>query len=207
MSNFADWTLAKLERRFKLRMDMALPEMTAWIASEKLVSEQEKIFLEFYQSILKNNVFGWNEQELSLHFIGPVLALLNFTGLNINLFAGREFEGVVDGELLRGKPDGMIAAGHMEPDLPFFCLQEYKKSIDPNGDPFGQCLVAMLTAQALNERKFKIYGVVIVGEKWNFMLLDGDRYAISPGYSALDQDLFHIFNMLKNMKNYIIENN
>lgn len=58
------------------------------------------------QRHLNRNVFGWNEQELSLNFISPLITLVNFSTENTHFFAGREFEGVVNGEPMRGKPDG-----------------------------------------------------------------------------------------------------
>jgi hypothetical protein len=206
MSNFTEWTLAALERRFKLRMITDHHLLSEWMQAAAIqpVSAEEKGVLAIYQNGFKANAFGWNEQELSLNFIGPIIGLVNFTTENTNFFAGRELVGEVDGEPLRGKPDGMIASGRMEHEKPYFCFQEYKKGIDPNGDPYGQCLVAMLTAQTINDARHPIYGVVVVGQQWNFLILDKTNYSISHGFISLDDDIFFIFKLLKTLKETII---
>lgn len=153
-----------------------------------------------FQENLRENALGWNEKEISMHFIGPAPTLAHFTGANVNIFAGREFGREVEGEFIHGKPDGMVATGRKDPKIPFFCLQEYKKNIDPNGDPYGQCLSAVLVAQELNAHLFPIYGLVIVGQQWDFMVLEGKQYAVSTGYIALNDDLLEIFGMLQMLK-------
>lgn len=205
MKTFAEWKLADLESTFGLRQVLTLPALEAWLTAQETLTDKEMMILQEFQSGLKANVFGWNEQELSLQFVGPVLTLAHFGTDRINFFAGREFRGMVAGQEMFGKPDGMIAAGQKSPEKPYFCFQEYKKNIDPDGDPFGQCLAAMLVAQSINPQTFPVYGLVVVGQQWNFMLLDGLQYAISPGYSALDDDLYHIFMMLKKLKKDILK--
>jgi hypothetical protein len=73
--------------------------------------------------------------------------------------------------LLFGKPDEMIASGYREPEAPFFCFQEYKRETDPNGDPIGQLLAAMLVGQALNPPKQPMYGCYVIGCDWYFVTL------------------------------------
>ena len=41
----------------------------------------------------------------------------------------------------------MIATGFRSPKKPYFCLNEYKRGTDPDDDPKGQALIAMLVAQ------------------------------------------------------------
>lgn len=207
MRSSNDWTLPALSRTFRLRRVTEHPVLQAWMTADQAaeeITDDEHRFLLLLQRHLNRNVFGWNEQELSLNFIGPLITLVNFSTDNTNFFAGREFEGVVNGEPMRGKPDGMVATGEMEPDSPFFCFQEYKKNIDPNGDPYGQCLAAMLVARELNQREHPIFGVVVVGQQWSFIVLDGESYALSHGFIALDNDLFQIFRMLKALKRKIV---
>lgn len=200
MSNFSEWTLAALERRFELRQVKMLPALADWIAADEPVSDWEKSVLTFLQTSLQENVFGWNEREIALHFIGPVFTLIHFKTDRTNLFAEREFSAVVDGEELRGKPDGFIATGDKEPESPYFCFQEYKKNVDPNGDPYGQCLAAMLAAQAINHNRFPIYGIVVVGKNWDFMVVDHKNYAIFGSLNAVDDEIVKIYKMLLSLK-------
>ena len=203
MSNFRDWTLAKLEKRFHLRSKRGLTSLQTWLDSEENISDFEQSVLAYLRNHLVDNVLSWNEQELSMHAIGPIFTLVNFTTDNSNLFELRELSGVVDSEDMLGKPDGMIASGKREPDLPYFCFHEYKKESDPNGDPSGQCLAAMLVAQSKNENNMPIYGVTIVGENWRFLVLEEKNYDISSSYSAGSKDIYDIFRILKHLKRIV----
>ena len=65
---------------------------------------------------------------------------------------------------ITGRVDGMLAKGWQIPDKPLFFLQEYKSESGPNGDPLGQLLIEMVTAQALNnESEQTVYGCYIIG--------------------------------------------
>ena len=82
-------------------------------------------------------------------------------------------------------------------------FNEYKKDTDSEGDPVGQALSAMLVGQVINEKKRPIFGCYVIGQSWNFIVLQGSEYAISATYSASRPDIFLIFNILKKLKTYI----
>lgn len=203
MSNFRDWKLTKLEKRFHLKRVRNLSALENWLLSKEVITDFEKSVLAYLSNHLNDNILTWNEQELSMHAIGPIFTWVNFTTEKSNLFELRELSGNVDGEEISGKPDGMISSGRGEPEIPFFCFHEYKKEADPNGDPNGQCLSAMLVAQAKNEENTPIYGVTIVGENWRFLVLDGNNYDISSSFSAGSNDIYDIFRILKGLKRII----
>ena len=94
----------------------------------------------------------------------------------------------------------MIATGFRSPQMPYFCLNEYKRGTDPYGDPRGQALIAMLTAQKLNNNGKPIYGSYIIGRNWYFMALVGKEYAISKDFSCVDDEMFDIFRILKSLR-------
>lgn len=203
-SNFRQWTLAKVNKRFRLlRIDNS-DLLEEWLAARFDMSDYDTHFLEKMRKHLSRNIFSWNEQELSLHFIGPILSWVDFTTDYSNIFEERAFEAEIDGETLSGAPDAIIASGKDEPERPYFCLQEYKKETDPNGDPYGQCIVAMLAAQSLNENQLPIYGVIVVGENWRFVVLKGSEYAISSPFSATTDEVYDIYHKLVWLKNYVI---
>ena len=166
--------------------------------------------LERFKELLFLNREAWNEQELSLHFIGPVFALARFTEpYRFNLFAERRIQAVITGlehEIeLSGEPDGIIATGYREPKIPLFAFSEYKRQLDPEGDPAGQTLAAMLVGQALNGNQQPLYGAYVVGSDWRFMLLETTHYTISRDYSALSNEIFDILRILKALKMIILE--
>ena len=200
MSKLSDWTLAKLERRFGLRQIETHPVLDNLLQQKVEVSDFERQLLLSLRKRLYDNVLHWNEPELSLHFIGPLLHAVNFSSYEFNIFAERYLTGQVDGETITGYPDGLIAKGRREPEIPYFCLQEYKPERDPEGDPVGQCLAAMLVAQELNQHHHPVYGCYILRRNWFFMVLQGREYAISHEYDATQDEIFVIFGYLKALK-------
>lgn len=165
---FRQCTSTLLDRTFGLRKVFSSLSLDTWLQAEIALSEKEKGILENYQALLILNSDAWNEQELALYFIGPILGLAHFTEpYRFNLFAERRIAAIVgsdDGEVdLSGEPDGIVATGYREPEIPLFAFTEYKRQLDPNGDPAGQTLAAMLVAQVLNDNQQPIYGAYVVG--------------------------------------------
>lgn len=203
---FGDCTLTLLDRRFGLRPTLSNPILDRWLQSPIQLTEAERTELQKLRETLKVNVNGWNEQELSLLFIGPILAIVNFTEFyRFNLFAQRHIQAVINDVDLGGEPDTIIATGYREPEIPMFAFTEYKRQIDPQGDPAGQTLAAMLVAQALNGDHQPVYGCYVVGSDWRFMLLDGKHYLISRDYSALSDEIYDILRILKALRAIIVE--
>jgi hypothetical protein len=202
-------TVPFLEDTFNLNQIQESLVLTHWLTTDYTLSEFEKAYLEALQANLSFNLQSWNEYELLSHFIGPILGMVGFSSRQFNLFGERDLEAVVQGATedwrLFGKPDGMVASGRRVPKQPYFAFQEYKREKDPDGDPTAQALAAMLAGRALNSNKRPMYGCYIVGEKWNFMVLEGQDYAVSHGFSALGNDLFFIFRVLKKLKQYVIQ--
>jgi hypothetical protein len=97
----------------------------------------------------------------------------------------------------------MIATGFREPDIPLFCLHEYKRSLENQGAPDAQVLAAMLVARELNPAQNVMYGLYVIGFQWHFMVLDSNHYCISKTYNADDEEVFVLFKMLKNLKHLI----
>jgi len=214
---FGDCTLEELDELFNLKPLNQLPALVDWLNEPCEISEKERDYLSNLQLYLQDNVLHWNEQELAMHFIGPMFALVQFGyDHKFNLFAERAFSGTVEGIAMNGAPDGMIATGYRQPDKPYFCFQEYQQDppfIPPdsggteggNGDPAGQALAAMLVAQELNEHRFPIYGCYVRGRHWHFMALQGKEYALSDSYVATQEHIFDILRILKVLKQMIID--
>jgi hypothetical protein len=204
--SFRDCTLTFMDKAFKMRQVKTLPVLTEWLSKPNELNEFERLQLIQHQELLDFNVYNWNEYELDVHFIGPIFSMVKFSSYDFNHFSQREISGTVDTYFLSGKPDSMVASGRREPEKPFFAFQEYKKELDPNGDPAGQALAAMLVGQQMEENQKPMFGCYVVGSIWKFIALETDKkYSISQDYSALDEDIFDIFRILKNLKQIVIE--
>jgi hypothetical protein len=206
--HFSQCTLPLLDREFGLRSVLELAALNDWFAqSEQMqLSALDHSKLSDLQELLQVNANSWNEQELSIHFIGPLFSIVKFTDpYRYNMFAQRHIEANVADYLLKGEPDGLLASGYYEPEIPYFSFAEYKRQRDPNGDPAGQALAAMLVGQQLNPRPEPLYGCYVIGRDWFFMALAGNHYAISNGHNALQApELADILRMLKALKGIVI---
>jgi len=163
----------------------------------------EDIIINQLQKKIKYRVNDWNELELNENFIAPLLNIIDFNTKEYGMFSERLIKATIGEYELSGYPDVMVAKGHRRPEIPYFCFHEYKKEKDNSGDPQGQCLAAMLVAQELNNNEKPILGVVVKGQIWQFMVLQGKEYAISKSYKATDEELFEIVKLLKHLKTII----
>lgn len=160
-------TLKYLAKTFKIKQVRNLPALDAWLAQTTEVSELEQQMLLRFQHVLEFNVHDWNEYELGTHFIGPMFSLVDFLTSEFNHFGQREVSAVVDDILLAVWSGGWH--GSQWPTgagTAIFCVPRVQKKLDPNGDPAGQCLAAMLVGQTLNLHTFPIYGCHAVGDSW-----------------------------------------
>ena len=208
MRSFKEWTLEELDTTFRLQVLDNSPVLEDWLTGTRQaqLSDFERQALHSFQILLHTHVYDWNETELAYNFIGPVMALADFSTKQFNFFAERAFSGTVDEIEMGGRPDGIIASGFRAPKQPYFCFQEYKKEKDPEGDPAAQALAAMLVAQELNQHRLPVYGCYVKGEVWHFMTLQERGYCISDGYLATRQtDLYDISRILQVLKQIISE--
>lgn len=204
---FRTCTLNFLEKTFNLEEMTTLPSLENWLKTSSTIeiTDFKKQELESLKALLHFNVNSWNETELSMHFIGPMFTFVEFSSKKYNLFAQREVSATVGDYLLKGKPDGIIASGRRVPEVPYFAFSEYKKNLEPEGEPAGQALAAMLVGQTLNEQQAPVYGAYVIGNDWYFMTLEGQQYAISQDFSGITDDIFDIFRILKRLKAMVIE--
>jgi hypothetical protein len=207
---FADATLSLLNHTFGLTqyVEETFPALQKWVtlAEQQEAPQGERAeILRQMQLQFKRGGSGWNEVELESKFIAPLFGLTNIEDKEIGYFMERPLEAEVQGVMLFGTVDGLIARGSEDPELPYFCMQEFKRSLENKGRPNGQVLASMLAAQALNKNSFPIYGLYVVGASWHFVVLEGKEYVISKTYAADGEALFTIFKMLKALKILIVE--
>lgn len=168
-----------------------------------MLTDQERMELARLQAKLKGNVDLWNEQELIIKFIALLIDMVDYDGVAYKAFANRRLSGVIDGENLAGEVDLMVASGRYEPKAPYFCLHEFKKEQGVDRDPYGQLLIAMMTAEELNGHQHPIYGAFVVGRNWFFLTLKDRSYCISEEYVATRDDIYAIYAALKKLKGVI----
>ena len=132
---FRECRLSWLEGTFGLDQANSLPSLTYWLSEKVELENYERESLIRLQRLLTFNVRDWYEAELDSCFIGPVMALVEYSTKKSNIFSDRSIESMVGDWRLYGRPDSFLASGRREPVIPFFAFQEYKKMTDPAGSP------------------------------------------------------------------------
>lgn len=203
-ATFKEWDLDKLDEAFGLSQvfDDDYPLLKSWQQTEVEISEFEKqILLDLQQPLIWGGK-SWNEFELENKFISPVIMAAKMDDKQMAYFLERTLSSVVGNYTLSGIVDGMIATGIRNPHTPYFCIHEYKRSIENQGTPDGQVLAAMLVAREQNNHH-SMYGLYVVGLTWNFIVLNDNEYCISKDYKSDGDEIFAIFKMLKALKKII----
>ncbi len=198
--NFREWTLDRIDEAFGTIQVDALPRLDEWMAYEYTLNDYEKTYLSHLRATYNIGGDDWNEVELENKIISPMFVFADFDNRKYAYFLERELGATIEDYEVYGKVDGMIASGFRNPKQPFFCMNEYKRATDPNGDPKGQVLIAMYTALSLNAHSNYIYGCFIVGKLWHFMVLEGKEYAIAPALTCDGEEIFDIYRKLKGLK-------
>jgi len=206
--NFSKVTKEMLKQKFGLRKTENNELITSWFEKSKTYTLDafETQFITKYQKLLISKVELWNEFELSEHFLGPIMSMVDFNTEYFSMFAERTIEVQTEHFLLTGKADMIVASGETEPVNPYFCLQEYKRQTDPNGNPQFQVISEMYAATQKNNNAMPIYGISIIGKMWQFVALQKNEYSLSYSFSADSVQIFEIYKILKALKDILIEN-
>jgi hypothetical protein len=208
--SFKYWLTQEIHQEFNLNRELNHDILNEWLRSDEAINDAEKGRLDELSHNLMMNAEYWNEEELKIKFIGPLLDLVKFDDEKFRIFYDRPLTAQVDGITLSGTVDMMVATGFQIPTTPFFCIHEYKQENKRDGDPKGQLLIEMIAAQAINNAESKyinkpIYGCYVLGRNWFFMVLQDKKYSVSSGFDASQEDIFQVFRILRNIKQKILQ--
>jgi hypothetical protein len=202
MRSFDTWTYEQVEDEFGIVPIDTHPQYEQWLEADNAEpNAMESMMLENYRKLLLKEVKNWNEDELKLFFIGPILGLVDFNTAHFKPFTQRTLSVEKGNISASGKVDFMLAKGKMIPKIPYFCLHEYKQENRRDNDPLGQLLIGMVAAQSKNDNDgLPIYGCYVSGRNWFFVFFIGNQYCVSNAYNASDDDIYKIFAILKKCK-------
>ncbi|TAE36419.1 MAG: hypothetical protein EAZ14_10175 [Runella slithyformis] len=204
--SFKYWITQDLHEQFGIRRIYDLVLLSEWLSATNEISKEEIEQLELLRIGLNKNAEFWNEEELKMKFIGPLIEFVKIDSDSFRTFYDRPIRITVNEILLSGTLDMVIATGFQVPKKPFFCVHEYKQESKRDGDPKGQLLAEMIALQAINlPDENPVYGCYVLDRNWFFVVLKGHEYAVSNALDASQEDVFIIFKMLKKVKEYIIE--
>jgi len=196
-------TILKIEQKFlESRFDI-------WFNSDISISENSRIFL--IQLLQNEKMFlkTYNEEELTVKFISPILNKINFRipEKGVRDFYEHSLTYKTDTFILNGNPDFFVANGEERPEKPYFFIQEFKKAKDPKF-PEPQLVAEMIAGLEISNFS-EIRGAYIIGINWYFVILekfakDSYRYFVSEQFNSTKQDeLFQIYKNLLFVKREI----
>ena len=203
MRDFESWDTEAVETELGLIQIKQSALLTDWLNSTTTLTENETNIIDYLSEKLLDNAEFWNEDELKLQFIGPLLLVVNYDMPLYKIFSQRTLSATVNDIEIGGRVDFMLARGKQRPSKPYFFIHEYKQETKGSADPKGQLLAELVAAQYRNEDEFPIYGSYIIGRNWFFVVLKGKEYVVSKPYIASDTDIHKIVAILRQIKVYI----
>jgi len=202
--HFEQWETQDLELTFGIEQLPELALLENWLKSSTTLTEYEQQTVEYLRKKLLGNADFWNEDELKLQFIAPLLWVVNFDMPHFKMFSQRLLSAMINGIEIGGRVDFVFAKGKQKPIKPYFFIHEYKQECKGTADPKGQLLAELLVAQVCNESTMPLYGCYVVGRNWFFLVLQGQEYAVSDALIATRTDIYQIIAMLRAVKEYIL---
>ncbi|TAE67447.1 MAG: hypothetical protein EAZ85_15065 [Bacteroidetes bacterium] len=165
---FEQWLYEDVEIEFGIERIKNLNILVNWLAVE---SKPLPPNLEELRESLSENVENWNEDELKMMFISPLLLHFHFNNLpHYRVFTQRMFTLQTPEVEANGRVEWFVASGKQMPRNPFFFLQEFKPEKNGGNDPLGQLLIAMVDAQIRNNNPAQVlYGCYNIGRIWFFV--------------------------------------
>ncbi|TAE31480.1 MAG: hypothetical protein EAZ91_07815 [Cytophagales bacterium] len=207
MRNFG-YDLGLIVKTFDLQVVRESEILQNWLSATYGLDSVEQANMDALFIEAEEDGGYWNEEELKINFVGAVFRLAKVNVKDrIKVFYERPLSAEVQGHSLAVIADCLVATPlpFNTPSNPYFFLQEFKKRKGDKHDPEAQMLTAMLIAQEINKDNKPVYGGYLIGQNWNFTVLDGHTYCQSRQYDATRrEDLHNIVYALRKLKEMLL---
>ncbi len=186
--SFRNVTYRDIKKIVDIKKKYNFLKFDKWFSYVYEINKEEELLM---LNLIKNNrlyLQSFNEEQLKASFIIPILFRVNFIFDGIRDWYEYSISTKINGVLLKGKPDFMIAKGDFFPEKPYFFIQEFKRS-NTNSDPEIQLIAEMLVAMKINNKK-KLHACYILGRNWFFVILEklkseSYEYFVSESFDCL----------------------
>jgi len=189
---FSQIGFSDLKKIVEIKPKLNYHKFDDWFNDENIKLDDEDIH--FLKNLIDNNIFyleNYKEEDLKVKFITPILNRINFVNIDkeIRDFYDENLCYQTEQFILNGEADFVVAKGYFFSELPYFFIQEFKKSKAAK-DPEPQLLAELIAAIELNNFT-TIKGAFIIGAIWNFVLLEKlgtnkYQYFVSRNYDSTD---------------------
>ncbi len=207
--SFESWTTEELEDTFGLKRNNRLATLHTWLQEKYDIPQAHQQQMAEMQEQLSPYIMMLNEADIKNYFIIRVILLVSFWHESYRAFyeyslSANKKDTLGNDILLKGRAEMLVAKGKQAAKTPFFFFHEYKPQIPKSkNDPQGQLLCSMLAAQVHNESEEPIYGCYVIGKIWQFVVLEGNQYAVSESFNAMNEDISGIYILMAACKRYI----
>ena len=208
--NFGKITIKELRILFDLERVYDHQIFNYWLNCDITLADQEVKFLTTLLEREIDLIKVYNEEDLKIHFIAPILNRIDYKSFKYKIRDFYEETLVYETQnfILGGVTDFIVAAGLEYPEKPYFFIQEFKKGLQYS-NPEPQLLAELIAAAELNDVQ-TIEGAYIIGGNWSFMILTKldkhkYQYSVSKNYDSTDLDkLIRIYKNLLFVKQKIL---
>jgi len=209
--SFSKITMKVLESLVDIEKLINRAKFDDWFSYDYSISEEITDFLKRLISENIDLVADYNEEDLKVNLIVPILNRVKFKSFE-NSFRGF-YELAIEYKtpkfIFSGTTDFLVAKGLIKSKKPYFFIQEFKKGKN-HSDPEPQLLAELISAVELNGET-SMRGAFIVGAIWNFVILEklGEgkyQYFVSQNFDSTKiEDLKGIYRNLVFVKDEIVQ--
>ncbi len=200
----------ELKKLFKIEKKLSTTVFNNWFNNEICLNEEVINFLQKLIEQHGNLIGDYNEEDLKIYHIAPLLSKVNFflKDKEIRGFYELPMSYTTEQFILNGNADFVVSEGLIESKKPYFFIQKFKRH-EEYGNPRPQLLAELISAVELNEWIF-IKGAYIAGSNWYFVILEKlalhkYQYFISQQFNSTKiEDLKSIYKNLLYVKNEIL---
>ncbi len=200
----------ELKKLFEIKQKLNDHVFDEWFLNPIEIVNEVEVFLTDLIAENKPLIERYNEEDLKVYYIIPLLNKINFRlkDKEIRGFYELPMSYVTEKFILNGTVDFVVSEGLFESQKPYFFIQEFKRH-EEYGNPRPQLLAELITAVELNDWQF-IKGAYITGENWHFVILEKlerhkYQYFISQQFDSIKiEDLIAIYKNLLFVKHEIL---
>ncbi|KOR33058.1 hypothetical protein TI05_03280 [Achromatium sp. WMS3] len=207
---FSKITEAQLKQIVNIKRKISNNCFDHWFNNSISLPDTILDFLFYLITENKDFVKDYNEEDLKINFIAPILTKVHYKDLEheIRAFYDEKLTYTTEEFILTGNCDFYVAKGLFSPEKPYFFIQEFKRELQYS-NPQPQLLAELIAAIELNNF-VTIKGAYIIGAIWNFVILEKlntnkYQYFVSENFDSTKiEDLTTIYKNLVFVKNEIL---
>jgi len=207
--SFSKMRDSELNQLFNIEQKINKKIFNSWFDNNISITKDIYNFLEELLEEEKEYISFYDEEDLKMRFLSPILLKVNFKNADFRDFYDEKLVYKTEEFILNGEVDFTISTSLRVAKKPYFFIQEFKRAEDYS-NPRPQLLAELIAGVELNSWD-SIKGAYIVGAIWNFVILERVKkhtynYYISQNFDSTKiDDLTDIYKNLFFVKNEIIE--